>query len=281
MRFLEISCLLFCLLAILSLGSQYPKLQKGLLTLSVVALALHLGIEGWRWQMVPVYVAISLLIFMTIRQTEVSGMLIGSKIAVLMLLSVPLFMLPIPSYPELSGAASVGTDSFDVVDNERGRVLPTKVWFPIDKPTLTKTAELQSAPWLEHQEKIGPVLARIAAMPGFIFNHLRHFKNGYKSDLKLAVANDKPLIVLSHGRGGIKEMNGFMAMEFASQGYIVIAPDHTKGAMYTVLQNGSEIPFDPKEFAEGENLPDPEYDQRIRELGQRWVQDLAVVTSYV
>ena len=281
MRPFEILCLILCVLGILALGTQHPKLQKIILVMCLFSLGLHLVQEGWRWQMIPAYLLIIVLSFFIFREANFSVSAVSSTLVILAVLSLPLFMLPIPSHPELTGEYSVGTFSLDITDTTTKRILPTKLWFPINKPNISKTAKLQNAAWLDNYKKTGPVIAKIAAMPGFIFNHLRYFKSAYRADISQALINDKPLIVLSHGRGGFKEMNSFMAMEFASKGYTVIAPDHAKGALLTVLADGTEIPFDPKEFAEGENLPDAEYDVRIRELGQRWVQDLITVTDYV
>jgi dienelactone hydrolase len=281
MRLFELSCLILCALCFITLSTDQFKLQKILCVVTLLALTLHLGFEAWRWQMLPLYIACALVLWMTFREQSLSPPVLGVALVTLLLFSLPGFLLPVPSYPETSGKYSVGTFSIDIIDKDRNRVLPTKFWFPIQAQSFSQELSQRQASWLEHHEKVAPAIAKIAAMPGFIFDHLRHFKAGHHAQFNQAEIEDKPLLILSHGRGGIKEMNGFMAMEFASQGYIVIAPDHAQGAMHTVLTDGSEIPFDPKEFAEGENLPDAQYDQRIRELGQKWTRDLIAITNYV
>jgi len=86
--------------------------------------------------------------------------------------------------------------------------------------------------------------------------------------------------LLSHGRGAIKSFNTFHALELASQGYIVLAPDHSKGALVTVTKAGEVIPFDPAQFGDGIGLNDDAIVQKVRELGQRWSKDLTAVAKH-
>jgi len=51
-----------------------------------------------------------------------------------------------------------------------------------------------------------------------------------------------PLIVFSHGNGGIRSQNAFWSDHMASHGYIVMSPDHTGNSALTAIDN-EVIPY--------------------------------------
>lgn len=59
-----------------------------------------------------------------------------------------------------------------------------------------------------------------------------------------AIADGKfPLLIFSHGNGGMRSQSTFWCDHMASHGYIVVAPDHTHNACATSF-NGKVIPYD-------------------------------------
>ena len=193
-------------------------------------------------------------------------------LAVFILLKV---VLPIPKHAPNTGEFTVGTMSLELFDESRQRYLPTKIWFPIES-----NSDLKPAYWVDTYTQTGSALARLAGLPKALFSHIKKAKAGFKADLEAAIITEKSLLVLSHGKNGFKELNAFMALEFASHGYFVIAPDHSDGAMLTVLSDGTEIPFDPKEFGDDEGLNDADKQVRVQKLGQRWAKDLQFVLEH-
>ncbi|MEK6406421.1 MAG: hypothetical protein AABN34_05605 [Acidobacteriota bacterium] len=55
-----------------------------------------------------------------------------------------------------------------------------------------------------------------------------------------------PLVVFSHGNGGSRNQNTFWCDYLASHGYIVVSPDHTGNARWTII-NGKPIVFQASE----------------------------------
>ena len=53
-----------------------------------------------------------------------------------------------------------------------------------------------------------------------------------------------PLIIFSHGLGGYKTQNSIAIEALVSNGYIVIAPDHTYDANITIFSNGTSVDYD-------------------------------------
>ena len=199
-------------------------------------------------------------------------------IIVLLLLSLFILIkvaLPVPKHAKNTGDYTVGTLSVELFDQSRQRHLPTKVWFPIESDSNLKPAN-----WVNTYSQTGSALARLSGLPDFLFAHIKKARAGYESNLNEAIITDKPLMVLSHGKNGFKELHTFMALEFASHGYFVIAPDHSDGAMLTVLNDGTEIHFDPKEFGDDEGLNPRDKQIRVQSLGQKWASDLKFVLNH-
>ncbi len=272
MLIFELLLLLFTLLCLFTSYLKANKLAYIFLVLALLSLISHALMEGLRWQLILTYLLIVYALLQVFRKVSIGKIGLGFSVISLTISVVLACMLPALMHNKNTGNYAVGTYSFEVFDTHRQRTLPTKVWFPIEA-----TQDLVEDYWLQSYAQTGPVIAKLAGMPGFIFSHLENSKPTYLSTPTQAITNDKPLILLSHGRGAIKEFNAFMAQEFASHGYVVIASDHTKGALLSVLNDGSSISFDPKEFGENEGLSSDAKQDRVQQVGLRWSQDLTVV----
>jgi predicted dienelactone hydrolase len=55
-----------------------------------------------------------------------------------------------------------------------------------------------------------------------------------------------PLVIFSHGNGGSRNQNTFWCDYLASHGYVVVSPDHTGNARWTII-DGKVIPFQASE----------------------------------
>lgn len=102
------------------------------------------------------------------------------------------------------GPYAVGHRTIKVTDEEReGRSFDADIWYPVDP-----------------QSTSGAVSAEYAFLPGL----------GYSSDVSFteapAAEGEFPLLVYSHGGGGFRWVATFFTEFMASQGYVVIAPDH-------------------------------------------------------
>jgi len=280
MRLLEFLLFSFCLIALFSF-SKKNTYKKFILISGISLLTAHLLLEGWRWQMLAIYVLsiflIGQLLFKRNTNNTSFSLITKCSASTLLILSlIPLIGMPIPKHSPTTGEYHVGTSTLQVNDQKRKRILPTKIWYPIKKPNA-----VNKALWVDKHQHIGYAMAKRAKLPKFIFQHLRYAQAGYQTEFDAALISEKPILLLAHGRGAFKELNTFIALEFASHGYVVIAADHVKGAMSAMLEDGTVIPFDPQQFGENEGLSAIEKHQRVRELGQRWKQDLDIVLRSV
>ena len=121
--------------------------------------------------------------------------------------------------PSATGPYAVGRTTFDVVDPSRdGRTFKVDVWYP-------------SRP----QDVVGRSKSKIDLLLTQLDSPLAYDNP--------PVANGRmPLVVFSHGSGGIRYQSWFLMEHLASYGFIVAAPDH---AGNTALDGifGTSTPF--------------------------------------
>ena len=88
-------------------------------------------------------------------------------------------------------------------------------------------------------------------------------------------ANGKfPILIYSHGHQSLKIANTFQSEELASNGYIVIAPDHTYDAAITVL-SGERVIYSKSRLPNGnQRLSEEEMFQRVRSQLEIRTQDI-------
>jgi pimeloyl-ACP methyl ester carboxylesterase len=87
-----------------------------------------------------------------------------------------------------------------------------------------------------------------------------------------------PVLLFSHGWEGFAAQNTGQALQLASHGYVVIAVQHSYGAVLTVFADGSSAPLDAAALPE--NAPVAEYDADAARISAQWTADLAFVLDF-
>ena len=176
--------------------------------------------------------------------------------------------------PTPPGKYIVGTDVFDWEDKFRDewftknkidtRKIVVQIWYPASE----KSDSLY--PYMDYPEiRINSISKRIDKPKGFVKPAGSINGNSY---FKAKPVNEKfPLIVFSHGLGGYKTQNSIAIETLVSQGYIVIAPDHTYDANITIFSDGSTIDYDselPRDVSEQEfwNVRIPQINTRASDV---------------
>ncbi len=103
---------------------------------------------------------------------------------------------------EAPGDWSVGVRTAEVT-GARGRKLPVEIWYPVD-PENTGDAQAATYPFPGLSVASETGLADAPVAPGPF-----------------------PLVVYSHGNGGLNYVSAFLTEHLASHGFIVAAPNHT------------------------------------------------------
>lgn len=118
------------------------------------------------------------------------------------------------------GEYAVGATTITVDDGVRGRPLTVEVWFPID------TADVTDQP---------------AHVYSFVTGDSYTSVHAVSADVAEAASGPFPLVVYSHGSGGLRYIHSDYTETLASHGYVVVAPDHTGNtAVELVLGIGAE-----------------------------------------
>lgn len=248
----------------------------------------HFAFEGYRWQMIPLYVLTPLLAISSL--TRIFGAsdwkAFGSRLTVILVAvaTVLPILLPLPRIPTPGGPFQVGTRSIERVDDARNEIYSGKdeprrymiqVWYPADgKDTDAR------APWMEHAEIFAPAIATYIDLPSFFLDHLTLTTIPAYTNADIASSGEPfPVILFSHGWNGFYAQNAGQALELASRGFVVVGMQHTYGAVTTVFPDGRVAPNNPNALPSERN--DPNYEKGARILANQWVGDMADTLDFL
>lgn len=238
--------------------------------------AIHLVVEGWRIQLVPVYVLAVILFLTRLRSIlnrktkEWRGYGIvatGTIVVVLVVCGIAAgWVMPIVALPAPTGPYEVGIVDRALLDEARGRRLMVSVWYPAAKGGTP-------APLTHYPDEVAAGLGKLAGVPGLPFEYLRYFKLSASDGAPiLAEGSPFPVVIFSHGLVGLRLQNSSTMQNLASRGYVVIAIDHTDAAAVTVFPDNEVRFYDIGRFSvPGDVKPDKEFvDKRVFPA---WVAD--------
>ncbi len=229
------------------------------LFLSALVAVSQIIIVGYKWQYMPLYIIIFLSALIHTFNINLQRRLLNSLfLALLALLYISsallIYYLPIPEFAIENKKYSVGYEEVHIVIEDRlqpkafvelsnlnensKRELLVDVYYPSDEET-TPIQLFKDAPsnW---GETVINYLNRTWGinLPTFLFSHLNlsYFDVG----VDLNRGNTKfPVLIYTHGWAGEKIFATDQLITIASQGYVVIALDHTGLAMFTELPSGT------------------------------------------
>ena len=264
MRFLEI--ILFTAVLIVQIARLIPALrQKAVIKYLPYAAGLlipvQLLIEGYRWQMVPLYVfTLGLIIVSLIAQRREDGRLIKNKLVrvICIVLSFLLYigcvifpaLLPIVNLPEPAGSYAVGTVSYRLIDESREEVftedpgdvrnLLITAWYPADVENGSPAAR-----YWDREGVMGRAYSIESGMGLFWYSHLNQVKTNSHPDAPVSSKEAKyPVILYSPSFYGLNTENTMLCEDLASHGYIVFAINHSYETILSLYPDGEAVPGD-------------------------------------
>lgn len=250
-------------------AKKFSQISFWLAALPFFSAIVQLGIEHYRWSMVPAYV-LAVLFFLiglikswTGKSGSPAGLLrriANGLAAVLGLAAVSVAaalptLFPVFTLPEPTGPYAVGTTEFEWVDESRleifspdpadHRDLMVQVWYPAEKP-----ASAEAIPMWPDAKNLGLQVARTFGMPGFIFNQLALVRSHTYRDAPLASAGSGfPVLVFSHAYiPGYAGQNIVQMEELASHGYVVFSIAHPYEAALVEYPDGRLTPFNAERY---------------------------------
>ena len=287
MRLLEI--LIPILLSIYLLWQHPRPYPVRLMPLFVFLLILvHLGFEGYRWQMLPIYALTAILVIASLiklRSTLDWKPLASYLTFILLAVSTALpILLPVPNIPAPSGPYQVGTRIYELTDTSRKEIYSGKdearrfmiqVWYPSEAGTSNEKAR-----WMDQAEIYAPAVSQEIGMPSFFLGHLALVKvPAYKSAKVAKTDQAYPVILFSHGWQGFNAQNTGQALQLASNGFVVVGVQHTYGAVITVFPDGTIAPNNPAALPDG--APTDIYEAAAHKLVAQWTGDLGYTLDYL
>lgn len=255
-------------------------------TLTVTAvLLLHFVIEGWRWQMIPIYALALIVIALPFLGIDVKP---PASYLTLILLAVSTalpILLPVPAIPVPNGPYTIGTRIYELTDTSRAelysgeeeaRRFQIQVWYPSEAGSSS-----QHAPWMANADIFAPSISQdILNLPPFFLDHLALVKvPAYKEAQVASSGEGFPVILFSHGWNGFNAQNTGQALHLASHGYVVVGVQHTYGAVVTVFEDGTAAKNNPSALPD--SAPDDEYEIAARKLVEQWAGDLGFALDFL
>ena len=242
---------LISLITILKKELLNIKFIVSIFSLTIFFTLIHLIFGEYRWQILPLYISITISIFLLIiymvnhqwaNHYKISRKILLTLSTVSILISMIVSMiLPVYDVIKPTGTYDIGTTSYVLTDESREeiyadvgkRMIKTQFWYPA-KTTLG----YEIAPWIQDGKKVTTALASGYGFPSFMLNHMTKIDSNAYLDAPISDdLNSYPIIVLSHGWTGLRSLHVDIAEELASYGYIVVGIEHTYGSIATVISD--------------------------------------------
>ena len=153
--------------------------------------------------------------------------------------------IPLEDVAKPTGKYQVGTQVIHMVDNDRSawygddssgpREIMVRVWYPAQPREGDK-----KAPYVYNEKLIGDMVSSGFGIPKYLMKNISNISGNSWSGAQ--PVNDKfPVLIFSHGIGGIKIQNTTQMEEMASHGYVVFSCDHAYDAGVSIFTGGRAI----------------------------------------
>jgi predicted dienelactone hydrolase len=119
------------------------------------------------------------------------------------------------------GAYRAGVRTVELRDASRDRVLPVEIWYPIARDATDGTANIYRIDL--------PLYGPVAAMC-----------TPARRDAAPLSSGSFPLVIFSHGFGGIRFQSFFLTEFLATHGFVVAAPDHPTNTLADFARFGDD-----------------------------------------
>ena len=238
-------------------------------------------LEGFRWQLWPLLIAVIALITISQIKDHFKGR--GLIVALTIFFSFTSLLagtiFPVPDPFLMTGPYQVGTREIHLIDPSRNEIYGTdlnaprefmaQIWYPAEPGPAD-----QQAQWMPAIKYAAPAIADKLDLPAFTLGHLKYvLANAFLEAEPVQDGKTFPVLIFSHGWEGFKEQNIYQVEELASHGYVVIGISHTYGSVLTVFPDGRQIPTNQNALPDG--VSDEAYDQASNTLVQQWAGDIA------
>ena len=146
---------------------------------------------------------------------------------------------------EVTGEFAIGTKRFQIIDSTRKswyldgydgyRTLMLQVWYPSD----VNVYDIRSS-YIDNEKAFTYTLKNQGyGVPSMLTDQIGSIKCNSWDSSKPLKNNKFPIVIFSHGHGGLRTQNTNQVEELVSHGFIVMAVDHTYDAGFVEFLNGN------------------------------------------
>ena len=163
-------------------------------------------------------------------------------------------LIPLEDVAKPTGPYQVGTQVIHMIDEGRSawygeessgpREIMVRVWYPAQPGEGDK-----KAPYVFNEKLIGDIVARDFGIPKYMMRNISNI-NGNSWSVAQPVDEKFPVLIFSHGHGGLKIQNTTQMEEMASHGYVIFACDHTYDAGVSIFPD-ERIIFNKTDIPDG------------------------------
>ena len=260
MRPLEIALAATILLWWLGIVSgKVSTLPRNVIAVAALVIAIaQIGIEGYRWHLMPLYFLVCLAIAWPFLGEWVNTLPVFVRtFGLLCAIGATLLpaLLPVWQLPTPTGSHTVGSTIMAFTDESRiDRLSPTnaprrllvQAWYPADiASTDTKI------PYWPDTKIVSENLSRMLWWPAYLFHTGGLVEtHSYENATFAAAQNNYPVLIFSHGYGSaLITQNANLMEELASHGYAVFSIAHPYESTVAVFPDGEVIQTD-KEYTD-------------------------------
>ncbi len=250
---------------------------------AAVLLLATVAFGPWRWQLWPLGVAVLVIVPLSLlpllrpgsepRLVWQTGVLV---LTLTLVTSVLAAVLPIPRFPLEDGSSEVGTMAFDLVDPDRSsasrtvpdtepRRITVQAWYP----TQDRSGERLRA--TDDPRAFSSAVGGFIGLPGWALRHSSHVRSAARVGASVSSDEPLPVVLALHGWGGFRLAQMQLLQQLAADGHLVLAIDHTHGAVAAQPVAGGVVPIDPALLPDG--VPAEVYDAASQVLERMFTDD--------
>lgn len=280
MRAFESFLCVMLLGAYLYQGIRKEKTNRLIIVVMTIVLFVHLIVEGGRWQMGVAYLLVIMEVFMMVHGFSVlmvdeseAGNDTGNKrwqesrvsrnsrsmrrwknvfaVVGVMMSLILLWAFPVTKMIDPIGPYAVGTTTYDLVDSNRNEIyghqtgqarkIRIQLWYPTEGG-----AEGQIGKWIEDGTVVPRRLMEVFSSPQFLMDQSALIDSNSIVDAPIrADMEELPIVIISHGWTGFRNLHSDFGEMLASSGYLAVSIDHTYGSVGLIFEDGQIVKHDP------------------------------------
>lgn len=184
-------------------------------------------------------------------------------------------VIPLSPLPTPTGKYTIGTTQYHWLDVSRQewfskedttdfRELMVQIWYPSDQKPIEEPVA-----YMDFLEQRIPEVAKQVGLPKFMINQISEISTNSYYEIPISNKEQQfPVLIFSHGLGGMRVQNTAYIQELVSHGYIIAAMDHTYDANITIFPDGRKRLYD-SNLPEGLTDSTEAYNIRYKQLNAR------------